>query len=97
MLLNMNKLKKVLLEEEGCPEEMLPNILQKIENFSPDTLALFDEWMATGKIRDFSMMGITPGWLRENRDMKDIGILIAYDWILKEGDIAVKSLQEPLL
>jgi hypothetical protein len=96
MLLNINKLKKFLLDTEHCPEEMLPSIIEKIEKFSPGTLSLFDEWMATGKIKDFSIMGITPKWLRENKNMQDIGILIAYDWIIAEGDVAVKSLQELL-
>jgi hypothetical protein len=96
MLLNVNKLRRLLLDKEHCPEEMLPSIIKKIENFSPDTLSLLDQWIETGKIKDFSMMGITSKWLRENKDMKDIGMLIAYDWIVKEGEAAVKSLKEPL-
>lgn len=76
---------------------LLESVISKIGNFGPDAKKMFDLWYKTGKISDFDINGITPSYLRKFHKMKDPGIIIAYDWLLKDEKEASHLLKKPVI
>jgi hypothetical protein len=86
----------VRLRDTGCPEPQIPEILKKAESFLPDTVKMLNEWLERGTVAEFSLYDITPEYLRKNKNLADIGIIISYDWLSREGEVAAAALREPL-
>ncbi|MDR1320695.1 MAG: hypothetical protein LBK56_04625 [Gracilibacteraceae bacterium] len=84
------------LRASDCPEAQIPEIIRKSERFFPESAKLLNDWIEHGEVGEFSLHGITPQWLRDNKNMADIGILISYDWLLREGETAAAALRAPL-
>lgn len=91
-----NKKLTAKLRDIGCPETQIPEITNKAGHFLPDAANMLREWLDQGTITEYSLYGITPKYLREDRSMTDIGIIISYDWLLHEGETAAAALREPL-
>ncbi|MDR0906782.1 MAG: hypothetical protein LBN00_11550 [Oscillospiraceae bacterium] len=87
---------KARLRSTGCADEQIPSILDEIENFRPEATDMLSEWINTNLVKEFSIHGITPLWLRENKNLADIGIIISFDWLLKDGESAATALRKPL-
>lgn len=93
-----DELKERLLENDyPNDEKLLESVIQKIQNFGTETQRIFDDWYITAKITDFDINGITPAYLRKYHKMKDVGIMIAYDWLQKAPQEAVHLLKKPII
>ena len=93
-----NELKDRLLEcDYPNDEQLLDGVIQKIRNLGTEAQKVFDNWYTTSKISDFDIGGITPAFLRKHHKMKDVGIIIAYDWLLKKPEEATHLLKKPVI
>jgi len=98
MKITDEELKKRLLETDyPNNDELLNGVIKKIRNFGDGAQSMFDEWYNTAKIPAFDVNGITPAYLRNRHNMKDIGILIAYDWLSKEPEEAARLLKKGIM
>jgi len=78
-------------------EKLLKDVILKIRNFGNAAQKMFDNWYATSKITHFDVAGINPAYLRRCHNMKDVGIIIAYDWLQKKPNEAAHLLRKPLI
>jgi len=93
-----NELKERLLETDYPNDERLLNdVILKIRNFGSEAQQMFDNWYATSQITNFDINGITPAYLRKFHKMKDVGIIIAYDWLQKKPNEATHLLKKPVI
>ncbi|MDR2296241.1 MAG: hypothetical protein LBD95_05530 [Clostridiales Family XIII bacterium] len=92
----VSELEKKLLADGEFPARLLPGILTRVKAFAPETKALLDAWLAAGTVGAFELHGLTSQWLRAHRGMKDIGLILSHDWLLKEGEAAAAYLRMPL-
>jgi hypothetical protein len=93
------ELRDRLLENEDYPnnEKLLNGVIEKIRNFGDEAQAMFDSWWKEAKIPNFDVNGITPAYLRDFHKMKNVGIIIAYDWLHKEPKRAARLLKRPVI
>jgi len=91
-------LKKRLLETDYPNDEKILNrIVERIRNFGDGGRSMFDDWYNTAKIPAFDIDGITPAFLRSRHKMKDVAIIIAYDWLLKDPKEAARLLKKGIM
>jgi hypothetical protein len=92
------ELKKRLLEDDyPNNEKLLSGVIEKINNFGNEAQSMFDDWYSKTLSPNFDINGITPAFLRKNHSMKDPGIIIAYDWLLKKPEEAVHLLKKGIM
>ena len=91
-------LKKRLLEADFPNDEKVLNpLVERIRNFGDEARLAFEVWYSTAKVPAFDINGITPAFLRKHLNYKDISIVFAYDWLLKDPDEAARLLNKPLM
>ena len=78
-------------------EQLLNSVLDKIKSFGPEALKMFNNWMQCGRIAKFEIAGISSDYLRNTHNMKDVALIIAYDWLQKEPEIASRLLRKPIV
>jgi hypothetical protein len=91
------ELKKRLLETDYPNDEKLNEVIKRIRNFGHDAQSMFQGWYNTAKIPSFDINGITPAYLRKQHNMKDVGIIIAYDWLSKEPEKVAYLLKKGIM
>jgi hypothetical protein len=93
-----DELRERLLESNYPNDEViLRATIESIRNLGSAAGAVFENWYATGKISGFEEIeGITPDFLRERHNMEDVGIIIAYDMLSKDGKSAAHLLKRAL-
>ena len=92
------ELKERLLETDyPNDEKLLSEVIEKIRNFGNEAQSMFENWYSTAKISSFDINGVTPAYLRKFHNMKDVGIIIAYDWLLKKPAESAHLLKKPLI
>jgi hypothetical protein len=94
---NEELIERLLESDYPNDAQLLEGVIQKIRHFGTEAQAMFDEWYATSGISPFDVKGITPAWLRKYHRMKDVGIIIAYDWLQKKPDEAAYLLRKPVI
>ena len=92
------ELRKRLLETDYPNDEKVLNVVvERIRNFGDDARSMFDNWWNTSKIPAFVIDGINPAFLRNRHKMKDVAIIIAYDWLSKEPKEAARLLKKGIM
>jgi len=91
-------LKKRLLETDYPNDEKILNVIvERIRNFGDAARSMFEEWYNTAKIPAFVIDGINPAFLRNRHNMKDVAIIIAYDWLSKDPREAARLLKKGIM
>lgn len=86
-----------LLNEHGYPKFMLGKTSDKIENFSPFLMEAFENWVLYGIEPSFVIKGYSFTSLIEKFKMNPIGAFITLDWIMRDSEIALKSLKRGVI
>lgn len=81
-----------ILKEQGYPAFMLEKTADKIVNMSPSLKEAFDDWIKNGVEPSFEIKGYTFASLMEDFKMKPVGAFITLDWIMREPEKAIESL-----
>lgn len=91
----LESIQAYLLEEARVPDTLIAGIMERVAAFSGDTRARLHTYLETGAVQPFALHGVTSQWLIEHKDMQPIGLLIAYDWLARDGDQAAELLTAP--
>ncbi len=78
-------------------EHLISGVLERIHAFGPQAAELFEYWMETGKMVKFEVGGISSDFLRKHHNMKDVALIIAFDWLNKEPREAARLLKKPII
>ena len=80
---------------EQFPEapSVTDNVIDQIRKFGPKSEELFLVWWETGCVASdaFNVQDITPALLRRNLQLKDLAVVLYYDWLLKNPHDAVQN------
>lgn len=91
-------LKDLLLEADYPNDErLLKGVITRIREFGPEAAALFEAWAEQGKSPKFEVEGITSDNLKRRFKMKDVALIIAYDWLRKKPHEAARLLSKPII
>ena len=82
------------LTQEGYPSFMLENTAEKIERLSPQVASAFDD-LSSGRIPELEIGGLSYAYLVNERHMKPVGAILALDWLVRDPELARKSLLSP--
>lgn len=81
-----------LLKEQGYPAFMLDKTADKVESLSPILNEAFNHWVKCGIEPSFSLKGYSYSLLVEEFNMKPIGAFLTLDWLIREPEKALESL-----
>lgn len=78
-------LKDLLLENDypASDEKLLQSVIKQLQNLTPEGKAAFEHWCDTRILPTFDIEGITANYLKAYYHSTDIGILLAYDGIVR--------------
>lgn len=87
----MEQTKKVLTERGYTPKqaERVAAELQQIDRCLVNGL---QSWLLHGKETDYTIEGITLSVLKQKFEMTYPAALLTMDWIIKEPELAIKSI-----
>lgn len=85
---------KEILVRENYPEFMLEPTIDKIERFTPEVKAVFNEWCSRNETPEFSVEGFSYKGLVIKWRMKPVGAFITLDWLIREPEKAKAALQK---
>lgn len=83
------------LTQEGYPTYMLENTAKKIERLSPQVASAFND-LISGHIPEIEIGGFSYAFFVNERHMKPVGAILALDWLVREPEVARKSLLSPI-
>lgn len=81
-----------LLNNQGYPAFMLDKTAEKLENLSSILQVPFENWAKCGIEPSFSIKGYSYSLLVVKFNMKPIGAFITLDWLIREPEKALESL-----
>ena len=92
------EIKERLLEADyPSDEQFLSGVIERIRSLGPEATALFEQWMEKRVSPKFELAGISSNYLRLHHKMKDVALIIAFDWLTKEPDEASRLLKKPVI
>lgn len=78
-------------------EHLISGVLERIHSFGPQAAEKFEYWMETGKMVKFEVGGISSDFLKKHHKMKDVALIIAFDWLNKSPQEATRLLKKPII
>lgn len=92
------EIKDRLLEADYPDDEvLLSGVLKRIRDFGPEASAMFIAWMEKGTSPKFVEAGITSDYLKTYHRMKDVALIIAFDWLKKKPNEAARLLKKTVV
>ena len=93
------ELKNFLLEYADCPkdERLINHLIKRIKSLGEEAGVLFENWYENRIVPEFNCNGISSDFLRKTRKMENIGIILAYDWLIREPEKAAFLLKKPVI
>lgn len=90
---------KVLLLEDDYPnnETMLSGVISRIRSFGEPAAKMFEQWAEKGIPPKFEVEGVSSAFLKSQIDMKNVALIIAYDWLTKDPHEAARLLKKPIV
>jgi len=83
-----------ILKEQGYPTFMLEKTADKVENLSQPLKESFSLWVESGIEPSLSIKGYSYSILIEKIKMKPVGAFITLDWIMREPEKAIESINK---
>lgn len=83
---------KELLKNNGYPDFMIENTIEKILQFQEPIENAFNIWCLNGSIPDMEIEGFSYRTLLYDFEMNPIGAFITLDWLQRDPINAEKSL-----
>ena len=81
-----------ILEEQEYPSFMYEKTVTKIQSFDHRLKTMFLEWVETKKEPQFIIEGYSYEKLTREFKMNPIGAFVTLDWLIKEPEAALRSL-----
>ena len=92
------EIKDRLLEADYPDDEvLLSGVLKRIRDFGPEASTMFIAWMEKGTSPKFEEAGITSDYLKTYHRMKDVALIIAFDWLKKKPGEAARLLKKTVI
>lgn len=76
---------------------LLSGVLERIRAFGPEASRMFEKWMEDGATPKFDTAGISSDYLRVHHNMKDVALIIAFDWLHKKPEEAARLLKKTVI
>lgn len=83
-----------ILKEQGYPTFMLEKTADKVENLSQPLKESFSKWIESGIEPSLSIKGYSYSILIEKFKMRPVGAFITLDWIMREPEKAIESINK---
>jgi hypothetical protein len=83
-----------LTSEFGYPLQGARLVADKLSTSAPEIRNAFLAWWTGGDLPSVEIGGFTLRWLMEERGMKPIAALLTLDWVMREPEVAAKSLRK---
>lgn len=79
------EIKDLLLDEDypASNDLMLNSVINQIKNLTPEAKDAFEKWCDSRVLPSFDIEGITPEFLKSNHHCTDIGIILAFDGLIR--------------
>lgn len=65
-------------------KKLLESVIKQLQNLTPEGKAAFEYWYDTRTLPAFDINGITIDYLRIYHHSTDIGIILAYDGLVRD-------------
>jgi hypothetical protein len=91
--MNKTNVIKKLISDFSYPETGAQLIAEKIEESSPGIQEAFQVYFTSGEFPIFSIEGYTLQNLMSDHGMNPIAALLTLDWLVREPEQALKSLE----
>lgn len=91
-------LQELLLENDypAAAKGMIESVVKQLQDLTPEGKTAFEYWCNTRIVPDFDINGITPAFLREHHHSTDIGIILAYDGLVRDPERS-RLLKRPVI
>lgn len=83
-----------LLNEENYPVHMVEGTIAKLKKLQPVVADSFDSWLKQGKLPNIEIEGYTYSILANDYGMKPVGAFLTLDWLCRDPQKAILSLQK---
>lgn len=77
---------KGILKENDYPlsnTRLIESVVEQLQNLTPEGKAAFENWYETRNLPSFDIEGITVDFLKTNHGCTDIGVILAYDGLIR--------------
>lgn len=86
-----------LIEEKNYDRVQTERLEGKIEALSEDIRTALESWLETGSLESPEYSGYTVEKILEKRSYKEVAAFLMLDWIRRDPDNAIKSLNRPFI
>ena len=83
---------KSILVKRGYTEKQACSVSSDLLKIDDKLKNGFSEWLANNKETDYTIEGIKLSELKQKFDMTYPAALLTMDWIIKEPELAIKSI-----
>lgn len=92
------ELVSILLENDypASNKNLLESVVKQLQNLTPQAKAAFESWLETRNLPDFNIDGITVDYLKTYHHSTDIGVILAYDGLVRNPKSAY-LLKKPVI
>lgn len=82
-----------ILIERGCPEKQAILVASNLQTLDPTLKDGLQSWLADQTEKDYFIEGFLLSELKQKFDMTYPAALLTMDWLIKEPELAKKSIQ----
>lgn len=81
-----DNLREILLENDypASNKKLLQSVIKQLQNLTPEGKAAFEHWLDNRSLPTFDINGVTVDYLRTYHHSTDIGIILAYDGLVRD-------------
>lgn len=81
----IDELKEILLENDypASNSKLIESVIKQLQNLTPEGKEAFEYWCDTRTLRAFDIEGINIEFLKKYHQATDIGIILAYDGLVR--------------
>lgn len=87
----MEKIKEILMKR-GYPEKQASSVASDLLEIDKTLQEALYGWLATENETDFQVAGFKLSELKHKFDMTYPAVLLTMDWLIKEPELAIKSI-----
>lgn len=93
-----DNLRELLLDNDypAAAKGMIESVVKQLQDLTPEGKKAFEHWHDTRIVPEFDINGITPAFLREHHHSTDIGIILAYDGLIRNPERS-RLLKRPVI
>lgn len=91
-------LRDILLENDypASNNKLLESVIRQLQNLTSEGKAAFENWIESRNLPEFDIDGITANYMKIYHHSTDIGIILAYDGLVRHPEDAY-LLKKPVI